>query len=248
MRELRFERVFNIRDVGGLSAAERRTLRTGRLFRADAPIRATDADVEALRALGLRTVIDLRTPGELESRGTAPWTALGMRHVHCPVLAELPAPGDEHRYCEPDFAAETYLGFLDNVEVGRRLWRALAECTREPTLIHCAAGRDRTGVVVALLQQMLGVPRNLVLDDFEASGSGMERLLAYLDEHEPHHAPVTDGHRYSFIRTPPECIAALLDGVDERWGSVGGYLQHLGVEAEAERLRENLLCEAEHAD
>ncbi|MGQ0632556.1 MAG: tyrosine-protein phosphatase [Sporichthyaceae bacterium] len=241
MRELRFERVFNIRDVGGLPAADGRRVRTARLYRADAPVRATDADVEGLRGLGLRTVVDLRTPGEIDLRGAATWETLKVRHVRCPVLAQLPAPGNEHRYCEPDFAAQTYLSFLDDADVGRALWRALAEASHEPTLIHCAAGRDRTGVVVALLQETLGVPRDLVLDDFEASGAGMERLLAYLDEHEPHDAPTTESHRQSFIRTPRACLAAFLDALDQRWGSIPGYLAHLGAAGEAERIRENLL-------
>jgi protein-tyrosine phosphatase len=125
--------------------------------------------------------------------------------------------------------------------VTHRLWGALADAGDRPRLIHCASGRDRTAVVCAFLLEALGVDREQVLDDYEASAAGMVRLLAHLDEHHPTAAAMSEGNRYSFVRTPRECMAAFLEAMDERWGSPVAYLEQLGVGPELERLREDLL-------
>ena len=241
MNELGFERIFNLRDLGGMRTTDGRSLRRGRVYRSDDPHLATEADVEALRALGISTVIDLRLDEEVGVRGSAVWEALNVVPVRCSTLTKPPVPADLARYIDPDFIRVEYFSMLGTEEVAHRLWRALADAGDRPRLIHCASGRDRTAIVVALLLEALGVDREHVLDDYAASATGMVRLLAHLDEHLPEAAAMSEGNRHSFVRTPRECMAAFLDAMDERWGSPVQYLEKLGVGAELERLRADLL-------
>jgi protein-tyrosine phosphatase len=235
-----FERIFNLRDLGGMQTADGRTVRGGLVYRSDDPHLATAADVAALRALGISTVIDLRLDEEVEVRGSAVWAALGVTPMRCSTLTKAPVPEDLAKYVDPDFIRVEYFSMLGTEEVARRLWRALADAGDRPRLIHCASGRDRTAIVAFLLES-LGVDREHVLDDYEASAPGMVRLLAHIDEHIPSAQPMSEGNRYSFVRTPRACMAAFLEAVDEQYGSPVSYLEKLGLGAELETLRNDLL-------
>ena len=240
-RELRLERVFNLRDLGGLSTEDGRRVRRGRLFRSDDPLMATSADREALRELNLRTVLDLRHDDEVERRGSAVWTELGVQVVRCSLMSELPGNSAWVRFTDPEYVADIYLDLLIDVDLGRLWWQTLAAAAQAPVLIHCASGRDRTGVVAAMLLSALGVRRDQVIEDYAISAPGMVRLLAHLDEHVPERSPRDEGQRYTFVRTPADCMAAFLDAVDKRWGSVEGYLTEVGVQEQVTRMRAALL-------
>lgn len=236
-----FERIFNLRDLGGLTTVDGRRVRPGRLFRMDDPTEATAADIEALRALGVRGVVDLRNDDEVTARGSAAWEELKVRQVRCSVMNYEPPVDDYPRFIEPEFCAVEYLRYIAEPDVAEVLWRSLAELTVQPTAIHCASGRDRTGVVSAMVLAAIGVEREQVIHDYSISSPGMVRLMAYFEEHAPARVPATEGHRRSFEATPPECMAAFLDAVDAQWGGVASYLVQHGLEAEAETLRANLL-------
>lgn len=237
-----FERIFNLRDLGGLPTTDGRVLRPGLLYRSDDPHLATATDIETLRALGIHTVVDLRLDMEVDVRGSAVWSALGVAPVRCSTLTKPPVPEDLAKYVDPEFIRVEYFSMLGSEEVAHRLWTALAAAGDRPRLIHCASGRDRTAIVVAFLLEALGVDRPHVLDDYEASAPGMVRLLAHIDEHIPAARPMSEGNRYSFVRTPRACMAAFLDAVDEQYGSPVGYLEKLGVGAQLEHLRRDLLA------
>jgi protein-tyrosine phosphatase len=241
VNELAFERLFNVRDLGGLTTSDGRRVRGGHLFRMDDPVGVTAADVETLRALGVRNVLDLRNDEEEGARGSADWSELKVRQVRCSIMNFTPPVADYPRFIEPEFCAREYTRYIDEPDVARTLWRTLAELTAEPTAVHCASGRDRTGVVTAMVLEAIGVERAQVVHDYSLSATGMVRLLDYLETYLPDRAPATDAHRRSFLATPPECMAAFLDALDARWGGVAGYLATHGLEAEAETLRANLL-------
>jgi protein-tyrosine phosphatase len=234
-----FERVFNFRDLGGLPTTDGRSVRHGLVYRSDDPHLATEADISALRALNISTVIDLRLDEEVEVRGSQVWAALDIVPVRCSTLTKPPVPEDLAKYIDPEFIRVEYFSMLGSEETALRLWGALAAAGDRPRLIHCASGRDRTAIVCAFLLESLGVDRTHVLDDYAASAPGLERMLAHLDEHAP--VSLTEGNRYSFVRTPRECMAAFLDAVDERWGSPVAYLEKLGLRPEIDRLRRDLL-------
>lgn len=169
-----FERLVNFRDVGGAKTADGRSFRTGVVFRSEVLSRMSERDAARLHTLDLNLVCDLRTP-----RDGAKAPALGgVRRVNVP-LHELPAydigarkilgllfsTSGEDRFRELLHAYYHHIAF----ERTARLGEVLTLLSREenlPALIHCTAGRDRTGFVAAILQLVAGVPYETVLEDY----------------------------------------------------------------------------------
>ncbi len=147
----------NFRDLGGYLTTDGGRTRWGQLFRSDTLHELTEADLEVLRGVGLASVIDLRTATELERSGRGLLGNEAIAYLHASVLQEeggesvaVPAPSD-------DDPAERYLWYL---EVGHRaLAEALtmiADPKNRPLVFHCAAGKDRTGVLAALVLDISG--------------------------------------------------------------------------------------------
>jgi len=169
---------FNFRDLGGYSTADGRVTRWGTLFRSDTLHEITVGDVAILRALGLATIVDLRTSAELERTGRGPLSPEPIAYHHLSVIGDAageamaaPAPAGED-------LSERYLWYLD---VGREpLIMALAlvaQSANLPLVFHCAAGKDRTGVLAALVLDILGVSSELIVADYLITASRMESIL-----------------------------------------------------------------------
>lgn len=170
-----FEALDNFRDFGGHATADGRRVRKGRLYRAAHQARLTDGDLAALDALGLGCVVDLRRPGERHdqpSRRPSGFDGLvieggvddGREAPHLTFLKSGDLTPDSGRR----FMTRTYAELMfdpAHVDVFARYFRHLADSDR-PVLIHCAAGKDRTGVLAALTLRLLGVDRDAVLEDY----------------------------------------------------------------------------------
>ena len=185
---------FNFRDLGGYPGRRGRLTRWGRLYRADALHELTVEDIVRLRNLGLRTIVDLRTERELARSGRGPLEPEDVAFHHLAVVQEgvrgdgtpnLRAEGESVAAPAPagDGLAERYLWYLD---VGRAsLAEALTMLGGEehyPLVFHCAAGKDRTGVLAALILSILGVERDAIVADYVITAERlrfiMERWLA----------------------------------------------------------------------
>lgn len=170
-RLIRFEAAANFRDLGGYPSTLGGEVRLGMLYRAGRLDRMTPADLEQFRRLGIRTVFDLRRDDERE---VAPDP---MPNIHLCLMSKVqantplrdPATMVDHDH-GVEFLRDLYSGLLAHAtaELGA-LFTTLAEPGAMPAVFHCAVGKDRTGLVAALLLTWLGVDRELVLDDFEAS-------------------------------------------------------------------------------
>ena len=168
----------NFRDLGGYPTTDGGMTRWGQLFRSDTLHELTEADLEVLRGVGLASVIDLRTATELERSGRGLLGNEAIAYLHASVLQEeggesvaVPAPSD-------DDPAERYLWYL---EVGHRaLTEALtmiADPKNRPLVFHCAAGKDRTGVLAALVLDILGVEHSVIVDDYAITATRMALIL-----------------------------------------------------------------------
>lgn len=183
-----FEGVVNFRDLGGYTSTLGGMVRHGRIFRSDRLDRMTPADHERYRSLGIRTIYDLRRD---EERRINP-DPYPTEHV-C-IISSLERHGYPKLGEEPpdldgaDMLRLLYRGILDHAgaDIGR-IFRGFADPDGVPALFHCTAGKDRTGMVAALLLEWLGVPRDTVLDDYEltnvyrhepAERDTFERLVA----------------------------------------------------------------------
>ena len=244
----------NFRDLGGYPGHDGRATRWGRLFRADGLHDLTVDDVARLRDLGLRTVVDLRTERELDRTGRGLLGSEGVAFHHLAVIKEgVRADGSSDRAADgesvaaPDPAgddlSERYLWYLD---VGRgplvEALTLLGGHDRYPLVFHCAAGKDRTGVLAALILDIVGVDRETIVADYVLTA---ERILVLIDRWkaaDPKFAErmvTLPPSRFGVVATTME---RFLDGLRSRHGGAHAWALEAGVPAESlDTMIENLL-------
>jgi protein tyrosine/serine phosphatase len=249
MAWIELEGAVNVRDLGGLATEDGRRTAGGRLLRADNLQELSPSDVAKLvRDIGVTTVVDLRSSNELKSEGPAPLDAVaGVRHAHHPVLPELgsntdmiaealltKADHDKSRYPD-DPVCGHYLGYLeDRPDQIVAALRTIAHA-EGAALVHCAAGKDRTGVVVALALTVAGVRPQAVVDDYAASGDRADAILARLRRSRTYADDVNSKPAAS-QRVRAETMAAFLEQMGSRYGGVARWLADHSFGAEDLRL------------
>jgi protein-tyrosine phosphatase len=221
---------YNFRDLGGYPTANGRITRWGRLFRSDTLHELTDADVAVLRSLGLATVVDLRTSRELERTGRGPLAAEPVAFRHLSVIRDgegeamaAPAqPGEE--------LSTRYLWYLES---GREpLVEALslaADPDHLPLVFHCAAGKDRTGVLAALVLDILGVEPQVIVADYVITAGRMELILARYRSDPDVAARMADVPAYRFA-VEAETMERFLAGLHQRYGGARAWAVAAGVD------------------
>lgn len=225
-RELSLEGSVNFRDLGGLPTTDDRRTQAGRLFRSDALHRLTNADLDILSDLGIATMIDLRSESELEKSGPSPLLDRGTRHLHLPLFSSDTSP----EAIDPALTlGDLYVRMLER-GTGRirAIFEILANGQHLPAVIHCAAGKDRTGVVTALVLRSIGVADITIVEDYALTDRNMMRLIEQMR---------TSGQPLSSMRVPdhymravPETMELFLRTVDDTYGSTIGYLAHAGID------------------
>lgn len=226
----------NFRSLQGLRARDGRHVGSHVVLRSDQLCHLDDQDLALLRELGLRTIFDLRSPSE---RNRFPnRVPEGAEEQGVPVLADLRADdgiADLLRQ-RPDPEGVQQMMF----EVYRRLPAALAphlplifdalEREAVPMLIHCAAGKDRTGFAVAVLLHALDVPDETVMDDYlRSSQLAIDPAPALVDKlarllRGMLGSPASDAMVRSLIEVQPAYLHTAYDAVRRQWGSMDGYL------------------------
>lgn len=215
----------NLRDLGGYPLAGRgseRFTRWGSLYRGDLPKQVTQADRQRLRELGITTVVDLRSKEEIERKPDPLAQELGIRYLHCPLAGDGRVPA-------PDEVPLSYMEMADGTGQMAGALRAIAEAP-QAVLFHCTAGKDRTGVVAALLFWLAGVSEEDILADYIVSGPYLQQMLrAYCEAHP------------GAVVCPPQSayMSSFLRLFAQRYGTPRQYLEMLGVDAGklAEKLR-----------
>ena len=168
----------NFRDLGGYRTGDGLQVGWRRLFRADGLHKLTGADRAQLIGLGVATVIDLRTVDEAEQRGRFPVAEVPVRYVDLPLFDVLPTTEEMPSWREASYVAARYgLMVADGAPALTGAFAALASADSLPAVFHCSAGKDRTGVLSALILAFLGVPDETIVEDYALSGPAMERLL-----------------------------------------------------------------------
>ncbi|MGZ4278105.1 MAG: tyrosine-protein phosphatase [Solirubrobacteraceae bacterium] len=245
----------NVRDLGGLPLRGGGATAPGVLLRADNLQGLTARDVRRLVGdLGVRVVVDLRSEVEVELEGPGP--LVGEERVeirHRSLLPEVGARTDlavdgalpwQGRRLDNDpdepFVVQAYLRYLsDRADSVVGALHDVAYATGG-VVVHCAAGKDRTGMLCAFALETIGVERAAVIADYVATGERLEALLARLRA-SPTYAADLEGRPTESHRPHAETMRRVLELVDERHGGVEGWLAAHGFDAaDAGALRERL--------
>lgn len=237
---IEFEGLYNFRDIGGLEAMDGTQTRRGIVYRSDSFGNVTEKDAKILLTdLGIQRIIDLRADREVEAETPTLMHVNGVNVRRRPIdngpgTAIESAPAGERlafRYLEYlDYAASSVVGVI----------RDLAEPQQEVTIIHCRAGKDRTGVAIATVLSLVGVGTDDIARDYALTTIGMPKIMARLRESAVYLANVN--------RLPDEMYSSdavtmhqFLDVVAERHGSFEEWALAQGVTAdELESLKRNL--------
>lgn len=230
-RHVPFNRWFNLRDIGGYESASGAVLKWGRYYRGGAPARFDAEEAERARGLGFRTALDLRRDDERAREGDHALVPLGTRHV---ALSVSPDQAAMDAAVGNTISAARYLMYLEvGVPALRDAFELLGDPASYPVLVHCSAGKDRTGVVTAMALELLGVPRETIETDYAMTNVERERLAAHLRARGGWFATATPAQKEYALGVPAEAISGFLDGLNERYGGAEAYLRGIGVPADA---------------
>ncbi len=175
-RRLRFSGAKNFRDLGGYKTVAGKTVRWGSLYRSDALNKLRDADLKLLSTLNLHQIIDLRSGYERELYPDRLPSELASLVAEIPILDRgseaFKAPREElakllKEIKVTEFMTSAYMEYASRFTAEmKQFLNALISSKGRPVLFHCTAGKDRTGFAAALILRILGVPHNVVMDDY----------------------------------------------------------------------------------
>lgn len=260
-RRVAIDGVTNMRDLGGLPTIDGREIVRGQIFRAEAMAAAgvgevyavhDDGMAERLEPLNLRAIVDLRTELECESVPCLWAPTVGAELINIPIREGAPGSDTDIFAMLIDGRLSTvsderfgqfYLETLERraQDLGQAI-SVIAETERRPILVHCTGGKDRTGIVVALLLDVLGVPDELIIDDYTETGRNRPDRVLHYERYLAGHGLTVDDARALF-ETPHATMQRMLDHVRSEYGTSEEYLvRWAGVPSESiDRLRAELL-------
>ncbi|MBO0727913.1 MAG: tyrosine-protein phosphatase [Acidimicrobiaceae bacterium] len=231
---------YNLRDLGGLGTIDGRRIRHGALYRSDALHLLDDAGRAAVRGLGLRSIVDLRSDDEVASQPSA-LDAIDLDVHHVPLFAR---------------AAPSSMGELTLAAVYGEMVRTCGEAfvgavravlADAPVLVHCTAGKDRTGLVVAFGLEAMGVHRDEVVADYALSGANLDGEWAsrHIARLETLGVAPSAALRTILVSSPPDVLRDVLEGIDEQYRSPRAYLAAYGLEPDELAALATLFTEEE---
>lgn len=259
---IELEGLANLRDVGGMPTSDGGQITAGRLLRSDNLQALTPTDIDRLLQLGLSDVVDLRSEYEVESEGPGPLADHPQVQVHQHSLFRewREGVGEEKPDSRPEELPDEALPWVDlapSVQVDHPVasfylsylvdrpdsivasLRHIGEADGA-TLVHCAAGKDRTGTVVALALSVAGADREAIVADYAASTERMEAIVERLLGSRTYADNLRDRPMSSHI-TYPETMRTFLTYVDDEYGGVEPLLARMGWDdADSDRLRAKL--------
>jgi protein-tyrosine phosphatase len=258
---IELEGLANLRDVGGLPTTDGGKIVPGRLFRSDNLQTLTSADIDQLLGMGVTDVVDLRSDYERNAEGPGPLSRSDVCHHDLSLFRESePGIGEQKPDIRPEVLPEEALPWVDlepTVELGNdvasvyfsylvdrpdSVLAALRAVAYAPgaTLVHCAAGKDRTGTVVALALTLAGVERDAVVEDYSASSQRVDRVVARLMASRTY-ADNLRGRPIETHLSRPEAMSTFLDHIEQNYGGVEELLTKLGwTEEDTAHLRAKL--------
>lgn len=229
-RHHRFEGCFNFRDIGGYPAEGGKTVKWGLYYRAGRQDRMTPDDLAKLKSMGISTQIDLRKPEEAAEQGAGPLPDLGANYHNIAVIPDGGSDQLARLVGDTGISGKRYLGYLEFGPTSwLRMFELFANAAALPLLIHCTAGKDRTGVSTAFLLSVLGVDRTIIEADYILTNRDVPRQVDFIETNVGLPEGMDRAAMSHAAGVPEEAMADFLDGLDERWGGTLNYLREIGI-------------------
>jgi protein-tyrosine phosphatase len=248
-RQVAFDNILNFRDLGGFKARGRRTVARGRVFRSGEMHHATERDITRLKKeFKLKMIIDLRSVGTIEKLGIEPFEKIGAAYHNLPFVLISDSTNDTDKRIFEGFTNSTQTLFyrVSSPEYGQKIVQALeiiAAPRNHPVVFHCNAGKDRSGVLAAILLKTLGVENADVIADYCLTALCLDEFIARWDA-DPRTADVHKSLPSFQKEVVPETMSSFLAMLKKEYGSAAGYLKDNGAEASlVARLEAALLVE-----
>lgn len=232
----------NFRDLGGFLNGEGQMTAWNRLYRADGMNGLSDSDMSRLESLNIRTIVDLR--GSFEQQAMPDRVPEGVTYCSCPLMKEEITGEDE--LTQNSFAQSLIVGYRTMVVEGNDLIAAAVRAVLEglergAVVFHCTAGKDRTGILAAVLLLLLGVGEEDIIADYQVSytynARGINRMIG---QNPKLKAFVEAAGEDSMLHSNPKNIQAVLELLNRE--NIGGWLEQAGVPAGLfQRFRESML-------
>jgi protein-tyrosine phosphatase len=245
-RVIAFENIQNFRDLGGYKTPGGRTVAWRRLFRSAELHRMTPGDLQKLREeIKLTSIIDLRAEPEVK-RGLGLISSSPVKHYNISLIAD---GGDrianERRYSRVKSMGEFYLDLLNQRTFGGRIVEALeviAEPSNLPLVFHCSAGKDRTGILAAIVLALLDVNDADIINDYAMSAPFIEELYQRIKNDAS--IPAADKALPEYFWTAAvESMNLFLDALRQDYGSVKSYIEAAGADPTLKKRLEKALLD-----
>ena len=242
-RHYPFEGCFNFRDIGGYLNQDGKRVRKGLYFRAGRQDRMSDNDLSQLSDLKISTQIDLRKPDEVLDQGKGPLEAMGAKYINIAVIPEGGSDQLSRLVGDTGISGKRYLGYLEFGPTSwLRLFGILANEDNLPVVLHCTAGKDRTGVSTAFLLSVLGVSREVIEADYLLTNLDTERQADFIESTVGYPEGYDRERMMAVAGVPETAMKDFLDGVESKWGTVVEYLEKIGATQEQmDAIRANFL-------
>lgn len=220
-----FPSMLNIRDLGGHKSKFGLT-KYGTLIRSDAPYKLSQSEIDEFMKLGVTTVIDFRSKQEIEQKPCAFAKIDGVEYYNIPMYGGNVMPPSE------ELVAPGYFKMIEDKETIYKIMRVIAS-SKGNVLYHCSAGKDRTGVISALLLALVGVSSKEIAEDYYVSWGNIKQLIDELLEKNPN---------MKMLENRKEYIEDFLQMLNNKYGTANEYLMGLGLKScEIQKIKNKLI-------
>lgn len=217
MKRLFTDKIENMRDIGGYSIDNNKVVKTGSLVRTNVITNFSEDDIKNIADMGFSTVIDLRSDKEIERKNGVFVNNAKFSYKHVPIKGDGRLPN------ENESVLDTYIEMLSGKDQIKEIFDILSK-TEGGVIYYCNAGKDRTGVVTALILKLLGVDEKEIAVDYAASGIFLDKML------KDYAKSMNNNKNIINIITPKaDTIFKLYDYIDENYGSTEEYLKQCGI-------------------
>ncbi|MBC1499471.1 tyrosine-protein phosphatase [Listeria weihenstephanensis] len=252
-RIIPLEGCFNFRDMGGYTNEAGKTVKWGQLYRSSLLTNLTPKDQDALEAMGIKWICDLRSTSEIAAKPSPELANIKNRHIPIGTAKnesnetqKIDIP-DDHRVYEP-LMGESYRVFVQSINGFREIFDYIIEKKELPFLFHCTAGKDRTGVLGALLLKLLDIPEKTILADYELTNQYADNILGEMqglvDVFSGGDKEIELENFRPMAEAKPAYLEIAFDEMRKKYGSVDAYLEKgIGITADKKAIFQSMMLE-----